>query len=240
MPPDCTRVRDAVNGLQRECQRAKLTAQVSNRVNAVLELDETGQTLCIWYWPVQDDGGRVSPAELVAHQNSHQFRGPHCLCAFVDNCYPPGHCEAAIVMLTRGQNAGEYLACCTLSKCGYVVFMEQMHVSPGLPVKHYPRRGSDQPRPREVAFLDGNDIKLVDIMQRRQLRKDETHKTFDRLLKLDSFSRPGLTDEEFRRFLTQCCGCQLIMTRRMFERHDCLGKEDAGEVEVIDLTTEDD
>ncbi|KAG1759884.1 hypothetical protein EDD22DRAFT_848896 [Suillus occidentalis] len=187
MPPDRTRVRAAVNGLQRECQRAKLAAQVSNRVNAVLELDKTGQTLCIWY------------------------------------CY----CEAAIVMLTRGQNAGEYLACCALSKCGYVVFMEQMHISPGLPIKRYPRRGSDQPRPREVAFLDGNDIKLVDVMQRRQLRKDETHKTFDKLLKLDSFSRPGLTDEEFRRFLTQCCGCQLIMTRRMFECHDCLGKEDA-------------
>lgn len=50
MPPDCTRVRAAVNGLQRERQRAKLAAQVSNRVNAVLELDETGQTLCIWYW----------------------------------------------------------------------------------------------------------------------------------------------------------------------------------------------
>ncbi|KAG1842300.1 hypothetical protein C8R48DRAFT_679051 [Suillus tomentosus] len=225
MPPDCTsRVRAAVNGLHRERQRAKLAAQVSNRTNAVLELDETGETLCIWYWPVQDDGGRVVPSELVAHHN----------------CYPPGHCEAAIVMLTRGQNAGEYLACCALSKCGYVVFMDQMHISPGLPIRRYPKRSSDQPRPREVAFLDGNDIKLVDVMQRRQLRQDETHKTFDRLLRLDSFSRPGLTEEEFRHFLTRCYGCELIMTRRIFERHTCLGKVEMGEVEIIDLTTEDD
>jgi hypothetical protein len=68
-------------------------------------------------------------------------------------------------MLTRGPNTGEYVACCALSKCGYVgksarlqlvdqelnwtlvwpqslhaVLLEQMHNSPGLPIKRYARR----------------------------------------------------------------------------------------------------
>lgn len=61
-------------------------------------------------------------------------------------------------------------------------------------------------------------------------------------MKLDSFSRPGLTQGEFRRFLTRCNCCELIMTRRIFERHDCVGKarepEGTRNVEIIDLTAD--
>lgn len=84
------------------------------------------------------------------------------------------------------------------------------------------------------------DVKPIDVIQRRQHRLNETHQTFDRLLKLDSFSRPGLTEDQFRHFLTRCRGCELIMTRRMFEHHDCVGKVERAENEVIDLTGEDD
>lgn len=142
MPPDRSQ---ATNGIDRdsiqERQLARLVARVCNRKNAVLELDETGETLCVWYWcisqlqwkqlscsvlpifeyrPVSDEGERVVPSDLVAHRNSHQFRGPYCLCGFIDDRDPPGHYEAAIVMLKRGPNVGEYVACCALSKCGYV------------------------------------------------------------------------------------------------------------------------
>ena len=58
-------------------------------------------------------------------------------------------------------------------------------------------------------------------------------------MRLDSFTRPGLTEDEFRGFLTRCSDCELIMTRRMFERHNCAGKAEKRDVEVIDLTTED-
>jgi hypothetical protein len=89
------------------------------------------------------------------------------------------------------------------------------------------------------------DIKLdSSFIQRRQLQR-KTHDTpLDKLLKLDSFTKPGLTAVEFRRFLTQCISCQLIMTRRTFERHNCIGeagRRDHGtDSEVIDLTSEDD
>ncbi|KAG0693481.1 hypothetical protein DFH29DRAFT_881418 [Suillus ampliporus] len=199
---------------ERTSQQAKLAARVSNSTNAVLELDKTGETLCTWHWPVKKDGERVVPSDLVAYRNSHQFRAPHCLCAFMDDHDPINHHEAAIVISTRGPNLGQYVACCALSKCGYV--------------------GPDEARPHEIMFVDRNDIKL-ELIQRCQLRRNE--KTFEKLLKLDSFTQPGLTADEFRSFLTQCNGCELIMTRRIFERHCCVGKR--GDEEVIDLTMEE-
>ncbi|KAG1761000.1 hypothetical protein EDD22DRAFT_848115 [Suillus occidentalis] len=201
MPPDRPQATLGVDGVQ-ERQLARLVARVGNRKNVVLELDETGVTLCVWYWP---------------HRNSHQFRGPYCLCGFIDDC-DPGHYEAAIVVSTRGPNAGEYVACCASSKCGYVVLIEQMYNSPGLPTKRYARRGSDQARPREVVFLDGNDVKPVDVIQRRQDSSNQTHTTFDRLLKLDSFTRPGLTETEFRNFLTKCWGCECLSGMIVWEK----------------------
>jgi hypothetical protein len=42
----------AAAGRIRERQQAKLAARVNNSKSAVLELDETGETLSIWYWCV--------------------------------------------------------------------------------------------------------------------------------------------------------------------------------------------
>jgi hypothetical protein len=61
----------------------------------------------------------VVPSDLAAHRRSHQFRGPRCLCAFIDDD-TSNHHEAAIIALTRGPHVGEYVACCAMSKCGYV------------------------------------------------------------------------------------------------------------------------
>ncbi|KAG1876146.1 hypothetical protein C8R48DRAFT_768991 [Suillus tomentosus] len=239
MAPDRVRASIAVDRLNREQQRTKLAAQVSDSKNAVLELDETREKLCVWHWPVKDDGERVAPSDLVTYRKSHQFRGPRCLCLLLDEHDPSNHYEAAIVKVSRGPNAGEYLACCALSKCGYVVFIEKLHGSIGLPIKCYPRRRPDEARPLDVVFVDGNDIELADVIQRRQPRRNDTHTTFEKLMKLDSFTRPGLTQGEFRRFLTRCNCCELVMTRRMFERHECVGREGKGDPEIIDLTAGD-
>ncbi|KAG2057434.1 hypothetical protein BDR06DRAFT_969244 [Suillus hirtellus] len=132
---------------------------------------------------------------------------------------PSNHYEAAIVKVSHGPNAGEYLACCALSKCSYV--------------------GPDEARPLDVVFVDGNDIKLADVIQRRQPRRNDTHTTFEKLMKLDSFTQPGLMQREFCHFLTRCNCCELVMTRRMFERHECIGREGKGDPEIIDLTAGD-
>ncbi|KAG2119856.1 uncharacterized protein F5147DRAFT_647724 [Suillus discolor] len=141
-------------------------------------------------------------------------------------------------MLMWGAHVKEYVARCALSKCGYIVFIEKMHNLPRLPIKYYPRRSSDEARPHEIVFLDGNDIRLVDV-QRSQPRQCEARQVFDKLLQLDSFSQPSLTEAEFRHFLTRCNSCELVMMRRMFEHHECVGNTERGNREVIDLTTED-
>ncbi|KAG2056122.1 hypothetical protein BDR06DRAFT_970255 [Suillus hirtellus] len=106
-----------------------------NSTNVVLELDsETGETLDVWYWPVNDNRAHVVPSDLAAYRKSHQFQGPHCLCAFIDDHNPNDPREAAIVMSKRGLHTGEYIARCALSKCGYV--------------------GPDEARPLDIVFVD--------------------------------------------------------------------------------------
>jgi hypothetical protein len=53
MPPDRPQASLGVDRVQ-ERQLARLVTRVCNRKNAVLELnhDETGETLCIWHWCV--------------------------------------------------------------------------------------------------------------------------------------------------------------------------------------------
>jgi len=77
----------------------------------------------------------------------------------MDDHDPINHHKAAIVISIWGPNAGQYVACCALSKCGYVgkltlgqlqasghlmslyaVCVERMHTSFSLPIKRYVRR----------------------------------------------------------------------------------------------------
>jgi hypothetical protein len=50
------------------------------------------------------------------------------------------------------------------------------------------------------------------------IRGPET--VLDRLLRLDSWARPGLSESEFNRLFAKC-HCGLIMTRRVFRGHIC-------------------
>ena len=73
----------------------------------------------------------------------------------------------------------------------------------------------------------------------RPVRRSET--VLDRLLRLDSWSRPGLSEPEFNR-LFATCRCGLVMTRRVFTNHICAMAEVAGwnQPIVIDLTSDAD
>lgn len=81
--------------------------------------------------PVNDQGQCVTPSDLAAHHLSHQFLGPHCLCMLED--YPHGtHKEVVMVLLTRGQYGGEYVACCAARRCGYFGELLETSISPVL------------------------------------------------------------------------------------------------------------
>jgi hypothetical protein len=60
---------------------------------------------------------------------------------------------------------------------------------------------------------------------------------FDRLLRLDTVIQPGLTVREFLDLFAKCNRCGLVMTRRVFQSHDCIGAQ--AEVDVVDLTLRD-
>jgi hypothetical protein len=71
----------------------------------------------------------------------------------------------------------------------------------------------------------------------------------ERFLKLDSWSRAGLRESEFKKLFVKCV-CGLVMTRRVFQDHDCavtmiphtvidLTSDSNDASVIIDLTNED-
>ena len=81
--------------------------------------------------PVNDQGQRVTPSDLAVHRLSHQFLGPRCLCMLGN--YPDStHKEVVMVLLTQGPYGGEYVACCTMQRCGYFGELLETSISPVL------------------------------------------------------------------------------------------------------------
>jgi hypothetical protein len=58
----------------------------------------------------------------------------------------------------------------------------------------------------------------------------------EQLLRLDTSSRPGLSESEFRMLFAKCV-CGMIMTRRVFSGHICATAVPAPPA-VIDLTSD--
>lgn len=72
----------------------------------------------------------------------------------------------------------------------------------------------------------------------RPVRGPET--VLDKLLKLDSWGRAGLTETEFRKLFAKCL-CGLVMTRRVFPDHFCVTAAVVKDTPVIiDLTSDGD
>jgi len=63
----------------------------------------------------------------------------------------------------------------------------------------------------------------------------------DRLLKLDSWATPGLSEPEFRKLFSKCV-CGLVMTRRVYQQHICAVAAATVQVRkrraIIDLTSD--
>jgi hypothetical protein len=58
---------------------------------------------------------------------------------------------------------------------------------------------------------------------------------FNTLLSLNSASAPGIKSAVFERLFARCQQCDLVMTRRIFQLHDCVVDE-TDEPEVVDFT----
>ncbi|KAH7917880.1 hypothetical protein BV22DRAFT_1135036 [Leucogyrophana mollusca] len=70
-------------------------------------------------------------------------------------------------------------------------------------------------------------------------REAENPSPWDLLMQLDSWQRPGLPVNQFRK-LFKSCNCGLVMTERVFETHECARILHPDEVNtVVDLTAEE-
>jgi hypothetical protein len=63
----------------------------------------------------------VKPSDLRTYREDHQFLGPGCLCPLMQPVTEePTFTEAAIYLPVFGRYAGEYVAECAKSRCGYM------------------------------------------------------------------------------------------------------------------------
>jgi hypothetical protein len=95
--------------------------------------------------------------------------------------------------------------------------------------------------PHPIHLIIGTDSLFTSIATyARPARRLEG--TLDRLLQLDSWTRPGLSKLEFNRLFAKC-DCGLVMTRRVFRNHVCALARVGVSLDppvVIDLTSDDD
>lgn len=120
-------------------------------------------TFRIFHRPVN---GRqlVPPSALRDHRDHHQFLSPSCLCLLIQSLSEePVFKEAAIYIPVFGPFAGEHVAECVESRCGYLgqsLFLVHIapitHVSqsfsvPGAEVYHAECSGEGLPHQRSVS-----------------------------------------------------------------------------------------
>jgi hypothetical protein len=86
----------------------------------ILSIGDLPEFCDFFYRPINERGERMTPSDLVAHRRTHRLRGPMCLCPLIQSRNPPDIVEAAISIVTSGNHAGEYIACCAEDICGYM------------------------------------------------------------------------------------------------------------------------
>ncbi|KIM73385.1 hypothetical protein PILCRDRAFT_15292 [Piloderma croceum F 1598] len=212
----------------------------------ILHYNPISRDLPAWFWPVTSDGRRVFPSNLLDYRNFYDFRTPCCLCAINGVSFT----ESAIYVAVRGPYSGEYVAGCASGVCGY---LERLYAMRGLLLQKYSVHALEAHAPAPVVRqsrrnatpisfpvvpLAGPGVAASVPTYEAPIRGPET--VLNRLLRLDSWARSGLSESEFNRLFAKC-RCGLIMTRRVFRGHICAVA--AGTMQktpaVIDLTLDE-
>ncbi|KAF8835118.1 hypothetical protein BDN67DRAFT_984835 [Paxillus ammoniavirescens] len=123
----------------------------ANSHHCVLSFTNVTKTLDLWYWPVLENGSRVTPESLTGHRQTHKFLGPGCLCSS-QSINATAFTGALIFMVSTGQHSGQWVAACTTRICKYWIFLEKIFNKAGLPLQAYSRREYGGPIPGPVAY----------------------------------------------------------------------------------------
>jgi len=213
--------------------------------------------LIAWRWPVSETGIRITTTGLAEYRITHKFRFPCCLCA--TDKFEASYTESAIYIPVFGSYAGKMVSGCATNSCGYLIDIERLYLMLYLNSRMYPKRGmivfcatSRVPNPDAyslaatalppppVYYKPTIGQRGVPNVYARLPYTDSPNKaspsSLDQLLSLDSISRPGLSEIEFRRLFTKC-RCGKVTTRRVFKEHICFIAQDPPT--ILDLTNSD-
>jgi len=209
----------------------------------ILHYDTASQDLGVWFWPVGQDGSRITPTDLLGHRVTHEFRAPCCLCAS-NTATGIGYTESAIYRPTQGPHFGEYVAACALGRCGYFIHLELIYVKTGLILRKYPVRSIEAHVPPPVMYMPQrrfpdvlNPPASAIVKYERPAGRSDAESVVARLLRLDSCIRAGVPEAEFNRLFAKC-RCGLVMTRRVFRQHVCAVAPATNPPIIIDLTSD--
>lgn len=117
--------------------RKQLLSAVLASTNCILSFEPTTHSLVTYYWSVMSKSSRhntsqclhrpvegnkrVRPDALNNYRRTHQFLGPCCLCPLLTPLSGGSQfTEAAMYLPIFGHYAGEYVAECAKSRCGYL------------------------------------------------------------------------------------------------------------------------
>ncbi|KAJ3539560.1 hypothetical protein NMY22_g4685 [Coprinellus aureogranulatus] len=227
---------------------------------SVLQYDYREGKLSVWYWPVtplpvedsSDDSGDeemegspVPPDALDRYRHTHHFKGPCCLCAFLD---VSEFTEAKMGLLqTVGLNGslvanlGQYVAMCAKERCGYFVVLENFYVHPGLQGKVYVKRDKPLATLDPFTFITDDTeetakragLRQVRILQdeggtalrgsRKLLRTEDPNYFVKAEERMEELVFRGLPSEEFWEVFIQCVDCKRVIPRHYYPYiHDCV------------------
>ncbi|KAJ3534279.1 hypothetical protein NMY22_g6996 [Coprinellus aureogranulatus] len=228
--------------------------------SSVLHYDYREGKLSVWYWPVQllpagdssdDDGDdemegtRVPPDALDGYRYTHHFKGPCCLCAFLD---VSEFTEAKMGLLqTVGLNGslvgnlGQYAAVCAKQRCGYFVVLENFYAHRGLRVKAYVKRDKPLATLDPFTFITDDTEETakraglcqVRILQdegepvlrgsRTLLRREDPNSFVKAEERMERLMFRGLPAEQFWEVFVQCVDCKRVIPRHYYPYiHECV------------------
>ncbi|TEB38581.1 hypothetical protein FA13DRAFT_1784901 [Coprinellus micaceus] len=199
-----------------------------------LHWDSRTKSLKEFAWPCDSStGDRVLPGELEGHRRSHTFRGPSCLCAFLDGG-EYAETQFGIVEGIRGAGLarngsvlnGEYVAVCARNRCGY---FQQFYPLQGIKVQFYKRRGFPLPPQNLIKISDiekyhsngaGLFQVLPDMMLRGNAKELESLDSGEVLANhgaelLTDFTE-GMSEIRFWSTFVQCLRCKAIFLRQYY------------------------
>ncbi|KAJ7219473.1 hypothetical protein GGX14DRAFT_560554 [Mycena pura] len=161
-----------------------------------------------WPYPtrsVEEGALRVTPDELPAYRQTHDFLYPSCLCC-VDSPDPLAYCETTLIQPTRGRLASQWVFACPNFLCKFWIRIEGYYIAPTQLIRYYARRDAESGRPADVPYTGPEDFETTLSTPSRTL-------TFTAPSPSSSVTSPSSPSEHVRRAIRPRASTQAASNR---------------------------